>query len=111
MDSECIFCKIMAKELLVPFTLETDNFFVINDKFPKASTHLLIITKKHIATLNEFPVDPRLNSELFLVIKSLSEMLEIPAYKIQINVGKDGGQEVFHLHFHFMSNSKLRSIA
>ncbi len=87
--------------------METEDFVVFNDLHPKSTTHLLIVPKIHVPTLNEF----KPSGKVFELIQQLAGMLEQPEYKIQVNVGSSGGQEVFHLHFHMVSSFKLKSIA
>lgn len=108
---QCIFCKIANNEIDSPRIYESENFFVIKDLHPKSVTHLLIIPHNHYSTLNDIDTNQGLADEMIKVAQELAKLLEIPEYKFQINVGKSGGQEVFHLHAHFLSTSRLKSIA
>lgn len=110
--NDTIFTKILNKEIPATFIDETEDLFVIKDINPKDTTHLLIITKDPIPTLNDVPVDSKIMNKVLSMAQKLgSELLESPEYRLQVNVGKNGGQEVFHLHFHFLSKFKLRSTA
>lgn len=102
--SDCIFCKIINKEIPSSFVYEDEDCVVFKDIHPKTKTHLLVVPKMHIesiAHLAETHTD--LVGKLFLVCKKVADQLGLPGYNLQVNVGKDGGQEVFHLHIHLMS--------
>ena len=104
----CIFCKIANGEIKSDFLYENEDFFVIKDLHPKAKTHLLLIPKKHVKDLNEFDAE-KYGTKLISAIQNATKKLGIESYKIQINTGKDAGQEVFHLHIHILSNSELNN--
>lgn len=103
---DCIFCKIANGEIKSDFVFENDNFFVIKDLNPKANTHLLVIPKKHVDSLNEFD-GMEYGASLICTIQDVTKKLGIKSYKTQINTGKEAGQEVFHLHVHILSNTKI----
>lgn len=108
--NDSIFTKILKGEIPSDIVIQTDDLFVIKDINPKAATHLLIITKEEIPTLNDLPSNSDIPSKAVELAKRIAnEMLEKPEYKLQINVGKNAGQEVFHIHFHFLSKFKLKS--
>ncbi|MBD3330616.1 HIT domain-containing protein [Candidatus Peregrinibacteria bacterium] len=102
---DCIFCKIISGEINTAFLYEDEICVAFKDKNPKAKTHLLILPKKHIASvavMNEG--DEQTIGHLVKCAKEIAENLNLPGYKLQINVGRDGGQEVFHIHIHLLSN-------
>ncbi len=101
--SGCIFCKIANKEVKSDFIYETDNIFVIKDIHPKAPTHLLVIPKEHIESLNALS-DKKLAADLVWGVKGVSEKLGITDYKTIIHTGRGAGQEVFHLHIHILAD-------
>ncbi len=103
MREDCIFCKIANKELTTNFIHETDNIVVFADINPKAKTHLLVVPKEHMASLNELE-DEKLMSDLILAVKDVTKKLNIIDYKVNINTGAKAGQEVFHLHIHVLAN-------
>ncbi len=104
--TDCIFCKIANKEIDTEFLYEDDECVIFKDRNPKAATHLLVVPKKHIPTLNDVEKgDSKLISHLLMCSKDIAEKLGLVGYNLQINVGKEGGQEIFHLHIHLMSNS------
>lgn len=99
-----LFEKIIAREIPATIEHETDDIIVIHDIAPKAKTHLLIIPKKPIPTVQDITdIDTEIMGKLFQTAKLLSEKLNIEGYKLNINVGKKGGQEVFHIHMHMLA--------
>lgn len=109
LQNDCIFCKIINQEIQADIVLENSDYIVIQDIHPKAPTHLLIIPKTHSDGLHDFNTTPAAALLLLDTIKTLNSRLENPSFKIQINNGTAAGQEVFHLHIHFTSSSKLKS--
>ncbi|MBI80053.1 MAG: histidine triad nucleotide-binding protein [Pseudomonadota bacterium] len=108
--SDCIFCKIISGDMPTDIIYEDNDFFCFKDIKPKAPTHLLLIPKKHISTLNdiveeEYPV----MGHLFKVAKLLSEKFDLPGYRVIINVNPEGGQEVYHLHMHILGGRQMKS--
>lgn len=86
--------------------LENDELVVFKDIYPKAKHHLLIVPKKHIPTindLNENEADEQLIGKMALVARDLAKEMNLSGYKLQFNVGESGGQVVFHIHLHLMS--------
>lgn len=100
---DCVFCKILNKEIPSKFVYEDDNCFAINDINPKAKHHILVIPKEHIVSLNEVK-DFELVKNLFIAIKNITKEQNIPSFRIQINTGRAAGQEVDHLHIHILAN-------
>lgn len=101
--SDCIFCKILNKEIPSKFVYEDEYCFAINDINPKAKKHILVIPKAHIESLNEVE-DSCLIAKLFEAIKKINLQENITAFKTHINTGKEAGQEVMHLHIHILAN-------
>ena len=101
--SDCIFCKILNKEIPSKFVYEDDFCFAINDINPRAKKHILVIPKEHIESLNEVQ-DTNLIAKMFDAIKKINEQENITAFKTHINTGRDAGQEVMHLHIHILAN-------
>jgi histidine triad (HIT) family protein len=100
----CIFCKLASREIPCDPVFEDSIVYVIADIHPKAPTHLLIIPKQHIesiAMLKDSEKD--ILSHMFLVARDTARRLNLPGYKLQLNVGKEGGQEVMHLHLHLLA--------
>lgn len=101
-----IFTKIINKEIPADIVYEQDNIIVIKDIAPKAKTHLLIIPKKEIPTINDLENEDReLLSEMFFVAKKVAKDLWIDEwYKLNFNVWEKWWQEVMHIHLHLLSN-------
>lgn len=100
-----IFTKIINKEIPAEIIHEDDKCIVINDINPKARVHLLIIPKKPIATLFDLkPEDKDCMGHMMLLLPQLAQLQGLDGFKTQINTGKSGGQEVFHIHIHLLGN-------
>ncbi len=108
--SDCIFCKIAAGEIPAKKVYEDEYFIAFHDIHPKAKVHALIIPKKHIPTymdINE--EDIHIMVKLHNVIQKIAKLLKIDenGFRIINNCKDDGGQEVYHLHFHILGGEKL----
>ncbi|MDH5597284.1 MAG: HIT domain-containing protein [Candidatus Peregrinibacteria bacterium] len=104
---DCIFCKIAAKEMNAEIVGENEEFVAFNDINPRAKTHILIIPRKHIPTmndLNEAEGDDALIGRMMLFARDLAKDKGLSGHKLQFHVGKDGGQIIFHVHLHLMSD-------
>lgn len=106
MSDNCIFCKIANGEIPSQFVYESDSVVVFNDINPQAPTHLLVVPKVHVESLNELE-DENLMAEIFKAVKESTKKLNIKDYRTVINTGKEAGQEVFHLHIHVMAGRKF----
>lgn len=100
--TDCIFCKIINGDFGTEFVFENDFAVVFNDINPKADTHLLVVPKIHVESLNELD-DKNLLGELLMVVKTVTKNMGIKSYRTVINTGKEAGQEVFHLHIHILA--------
>ena len=103
---DCIFCNIVAKTSPADLIYEDDEVIVIQDIRPISQVHMLVIPRKHIASLNELqPEDTALAGHLLLVVKQVArqELGENAAYRTLINTGREAGQTVFHLHVHIIA--------
>jgi diadenosine tetraphosphate (Ap4A) HIT family hydrolase len=109
MESNCVFCKIIAQELPSKVIAETEDIIVIDNIAPKTPIHYLIIPKKHVSDINALTEqDANLAGKMVLMAKQLSEKLSgSKAFRLSVNNGSDAGQSVFHLHFHFLSGRKF----
>ena len=99
---DCIFCKIIAGEFGTEFVYENEYAVVFKDINPKADTHLLVIPRTHVESLNELD-DESLLGKLMMTVKETTKKLGIKSYRTVINTGKEAGQEVFHLHIHILA--------
>ncbi len=105
---DCIFCKIIDKETPSDIIYENDEVIVIKDVNPKAPVHLLIIPKKHIPSVNHIEAkDKALIGDLILTAKEIAEEKNLKGYKLLINVGREGGQIIDHIHLHLLSGRPI----
>ena len=103
----CIFCKIVNGEIPSNNVLENDEFIAFHDLYPKAPVHILIIPKIHVACFQDTPVDLMAKMTPFIQEVATLMGLDKSGYRLTTNNGDDGGQEVYHLHFHLMGGAKL----
>lgn len=98
----CVFCKIASGDIPAKKLYEDDEMLAFHDIAPVAEVHFLLIPKKHLISLaHAAPEDERLLGKLLLKGQELAAQEGLLAgFKTQINTGKGGGQEVFHLHVH-----------
>lgn len=102
--TDCIFCKIANKEIPSTIEYEDDLCMIFHDINPTAKTHLLIIPKKHIPTIADLTLeDEKLIGHMVGKARDIAKALKINGYRLLYRVGKEGGQEVFHIHMHLMS--------
>lgn len=109
MEKDCIFCKIIAKELPSDFIYENDRLVVFRDINPHAPVHILIVPKKHIRSINDLTeADNEIISEMITVARDMAkkESVSESGYKLFFNVEKGGGQVIFHLHLHLIGGWK-----
>ena len=110
MIMECIFCKIAHGELQADKVYEDELVVGFRDLQPQAPTHVLVIPKKHIATMNDVShSDMELLSSLLNACRKIAEgeNLSERGYRIVINCNKDAGQVVFHLHVHLLGGREM----
>lgn len=111
--ADCVFCKIVKKELPSNTEYEDEQFVVFHDLYPKAPLHLLLVPKKHIASIDHLEIhDKELMGELLLLSKKIAQLKGLSGYKLGINVGREGGQEIDHLHVHLLAqnNGKNKNV-
>jgi len=105
---DTIFHKILRKEIPATIEYEDDEVLVFRDIHPKATTHLLFIPKHFVASVADVtPETAHLPGLLILKAQTFAKEKGIDGYKLTFHVGKGGGQEVFYLHLHFLSEQKL----
>jgi len=111
MASECLFCKIVAGEIPTQRVHEDEHVLAFRDIAPQAPTHILIIPRKHISSINEATEeDETVLGRLLLTAKLLaaSEGLAEDGYRLTINTGDHGGQTVYHIHLHLLGGRQMR---
>ena len=107
---DCLFCKIIKGEIPSTKVYEDEDILAFNDINPAAPIHVLVIPKKHIASLADMEeVDQKIISKIYKVINEIAEKqgFKEKGYRVIVNCGKDGGQEVGHLHFHLLAGKQL----
>ena len=108
---ECLFCKILRGEIPSDKVYEDELVYAFKDINPKAPVHLLIIPKKHYSNLNDLPDDEmEIVAHIHKVIKKLAIKFGVAesGYRVQINTNREGGQVVFHLHYHLIGGRQLK---
>lgn len=108
--TDCLFCK-MATGAIKPATiLETEDVLAFRDIHPHAPTHVLVIPKRHITTLNDLkPGDAELVGKMFLAARAvaLQDGVAESGYRTVMNCNRDAGQSVFHIHLHVLGGRAL----
>ncbi len=108
--SDCLFCKMVAGEVPANVVYEDDEVLAFRDINPQAPTHVLVIPKEHIATLNDLDEShARVMGRLFLAAKQVAEQEGIAevGYRTVVNCNEDAGQTVFHIHLHLLGGRRL----
>ncbi len=106
----CIFCKIVKGEIPNKTVLENDDFLCFYDINPLRKIHVLVIPKEHYESFEQVPAV--LMGKMTSFIQEVSKKLNIneSGYRLITNIGKDGGQEVPHLHFHLLGGQSVGSM-
>ena len=107
----CIFCKIINGEIPADKVYENDSVIAFNDINPQAPTHILVIPKEHYSNIHSVPENKNnLLGELFRAVSHIvkEQKLTENGYRLVINSGKDGGQEVDHIHVHLLGGRSLQ---
>ncbi len=107
--SNCLFCKIVNKTLTAKIKFENDSFIAIHDINPQAPTHLLVISKKHIAKISETKKsDAELLGAMVVLAQELARQEGIEdGFRLVFNNGEKAGQSVFHIHLHVLGGRKM----
>ena len=108
---DCIFCKIVSKEIPTKILVETESCIGFLDAFPLARGHALVIPKNHYEKLQDLPTD--INTEVFSMVHSLISRVDslTGATLMAVHNGKDSGQEIPHVHVHLIPRSSEDSAA
>jgi len=100
---ECVFCKIIKKELPTEFWYEDGQVLAFKDVRPAAPVHILVVPKEHIQSIAHLEGNHReILAALIYVAKDLAEKQNLKGYKLIFNVGREGGQVIDHLHLHLL---------
>tara|TARA_B100000700_G_scaffold278158_1_gene326081 strand:+ start:401 stop:751 length:351 start_codon:yes stop_codon:yes gene_type:complete len=109
-DSECLFCKIVAGDIPADIVYENDSVVAFRDINPQAPTHVLVIPRSHIATINNLePADAETVGNLYLASKEIAaaEGFAEIGYRVVMNCNAAAGQTVFHIHLHLLGGRDL----
>ena len=108
MTDDCLFCRIVRKEIPATIVLENEQVLAFRDIDPKAPTHVVVVPKVHVATLDD-ATDAGMLGELQLAAAAIArkEGIVEGGYRTVINCGPDAGQSVFHVHLHLLGGRKL----
>ena len=112
--SECLFCRIVARQSPADIVYEDDAVVAFKDIYPKAPVHVLIVPRRHIASLLEADEDDAaLLGRCVLVARRLAEATGYAekGFRLSVNTGPEGGQVVYHVHFHFTAGRRPRADA
>ena len=108
--NDCLFCKIINKEIPSTIVYEDEEILAFRDIHPVTPVHILVIPKKHITSLVELEKeDEAVIGRIYTVINEIAKKEGIleKGFRVIVNCGEDGGQEVKHLHFHLLGGKKL----
>jgi histidine triad (HIT) family protein len=107
--NDCLFCKIARKEIPADIVYEDDDVLAFRDIRPQAPVHVLVIPKRHIASLADLTQEDKdVMGHVTLVASRLARDLGVSeGYRVVINCGKDAGQTVFHIHMHLLGGRSL----
>lgn len=110
LDKACIFCRMIEGEIQTEKVYEDSHVFAFRDINPMAPTHILIVPRTHLASMNELsPSFGEYMSKIALAAKKIAEIEKVDqdGYRLVINTGEHGGQSVFHLHVHLLAGRQL----
>lgn len=107
---ECLFCKIINRDITSEILFEDEQIVVLADIHPRAPTHWLIVPKKHIPTINDATAtDQLLLGHMILTAKKMAQQADISeeGYRLIFNTNLRGGQTVYHIHLHLLGGRTL----
>ena len=108
--ADCLFCKIAAKEIPASIVYEDDHVVAFNDINPQASTHVLVVPKRHIPSLNDLvEADDAIVGELVRRAAAIAKERGIDAggFRTVFNTNREAGQTVFHIHLHLIGGRAM----
>lgn len=108
MADQCLFCRIVRREIPAALIAETEDCVAFRDINPQAPVHVLVVPREHVASLNEV-TDTRLVGRLAAVAAEIArkEGIADSGYRAVLNTNADAGQTVFHLHLHLLGGRRM----
>ena len=108
MADDCLFCRIVSKEIPAKLVLENEHVVAFRDINPQAPLHVLVIPRQHVASLNEAK-DPELIGRLSLAAAEIAKQEGVAesGYRTVINTNRGAGQTVFHVHLHLLGGRDM----
>jgi histidine triad (HIT) family protein len=109
-EQDCLFCKITDGSIPADIVYENDDVVAFRDINPQAPTHILLIPRRHVSTINDLgPGDQEQVGELFLAARAvaLNEGLAEDGYRVVMNCNRGAGQTVFHIHLHLLGGRPM----
>jgi histidine triad (HIT) family protein len=109
--NDCLFCRIIARQSPADITYEDDAVLAFKDIYPKAPVHHLIVPKRHIASLvDATTADVIVLGQCVVAARHLAEATGYAekGFRLSVNTGPEGGQVVYHVHFHFTAGRRRR---
>lgn len=109
--TDCLFCKMINGEIKPDVVLETNDVLAFRDINPQAPTHVLVVPKQHISTINDLQADHEaLIGKLYLAAQEVArkEGVSESGYRTVMNCGEGAGQSVFHIHLHVLGGRKMK---
>jgi histidine triad (HIT) family protein len=113
MQDDCLFCKIIAREIPSTSVLDRENVYAFRDIAPAAPVHILVVPKQHIGDVRDLIADHgSVLVKMFQAANDLAvqEGVAENGYRLLFNVGPDAGQTVFHLHMHLVGGKPLGGV-
>lgn len=107
--TDCVFCRIVARESPADIEYEDDHVVAFKDIYPKAPVHVLIVPRRHIASIMAMePGDAEVIGRCLVAARQIGERTGFSdrGYRVTVNCGPDGGQVVYHVHFHFTAGRR-----
>ena len=110
MNDNCLFCKILEQKIPAKIAYEDEQVIAFHDIRPQAPQHILIIPRKHIATINDIEADDQeLIGHMIFTAKNIAKELGVAedGYRLNFNCNANGGQEVYHIHLHLLAGRQM----
>ena len=108
--ADCLFCKIINREIPGSIVYEDDRLLAFNDINPQAPTHVLVVPKRHISTLNELTAeDDQLVGEMVRRATAIAKErgISVGGFRTVFNTNREAGQTVFHIHLHLIGGRPM----